>query len=114
MRGKRLKVTLRLLTMRSSFKRAQYLKKHNIFRHIGENCSIVNWVLPLYPQIIKLGDNVHIASNVGFVTHDITHLILNHSELAKSVGVNDFGKNSVALKSGIMFLWDLAHGFFTM
>ncbi len=86
MRGKRLKVTLRLLTMRSSFKRAQYLKEHNIFRHIGENCSIMNWALPLYPQLIKLGDNVHIASNVGFVTHDIAHLMLNHSELAKSVG----------------------------
>ena len=85
MKGNRLKITLKLLTIRSSFGRASYLKKHNILGTIGECCSIMNYVLPLYPKLIRLGNNVHIASNVGFVTHDITHLMLNRSEYAKSM-----------------------------
>ena len=113
MRGKRLKITLRLLTMRSSFKRARYLKKHNVFRSIGENCSIMNWSLPLYPELIRFGDNVYIASNVGFVTHDITHLMLNRSELAKSLGgVNVSRRNSAVLTLGTMFSWDQVPEFY--
>lgn len=119
MRGKRLKITLRLLTMRSSFKRARYLKEHNVFRSIGENCSIMNWSLPLYPELIRFGDNVYIASNVGFVTHDITHLMLNRSELAKSLGGGkrfqeklgciDIGDN-VFMGSGTRILYNVKIG----
>lgn len=66
----------------------------------------MNWVLPLYPELIRLGNNVHIASNVGFVTHDITYLMLNHSEFAKSLGgeINGFRKNLDVYILEIMFL----------
>ncbi len=82
MQGKRLRITLRLMLIRSSIARAEYLKKKNVFRSIGNNCSIMNRTLPLYPELIRFGNNVHIASNVGFVTHDITHNMLNKCELA--------------------------------
>jgi len=86
MRGKRLRITLRLMLMRSSVTRAEYLKKKSVFRGMGNNCSIMNRSLPLYPELIRLGNNVHIASNVGFVTHDITNHMLNRNDKAKSMG----------------------------
>lgn len=86
MRGKRLQITLRLWTIRSSFKRADYLKKCNVFAGIGQGGSIQKRSSPLYPNLIKIGDNVQIASNVGFVTHDITHIMLNRFGMAKSLG----------------------------
>lgn len=33
--------------------------------------------MPLYPELISLHDNVFIASNVSFLTHDIAHRMLN-------------------------------------
>lgn len=86
MRGRRLRITLRLWTIRSSFARADYLKRCNVFAGIGEGCSIQKRSLPLYPNLIRIGNNVQIASNVGFVTHDITHSMLNRSDVAKSLG----------------------------
>ena len=77
MKGKRLKETLRMWSIRSSIKRVNYLKKHHIFGAIGENCTIMDRTIPLYANLIKLGNNVKIASNVRFVTHDITFRMLN-------------------------------------
>lgn len=118
MRGKRLFITLKLFSIRSSFKRARYLKNNKIFRSIGENCSIMNRTLPLYPELIKLGDNVHVASNVGFVTHDITHLMLNRAELAKSLSQKKFQEklgcieigNNVFIGSGTRILYNVRIG----
>lgn len=77
MRGKRLLQTLRLYTILSSAKRTKYLKDNGIFGSIGDNCNIMNRKVPLYAKLIKLGNNVRIASNVTFVTHDVTHTMLN-------------------------------------
>ena len=33
--------------------------------------------LSLNPELIYIGDNVRIASNVSFITHDVTHNMLN-------------------------------------
>lgn len=38
--------------------------------------------IPLYANLIRLGNNVHLASNVTFVTHDITHKMLNRCPAA--------------------------------
>ena len=77
MRGKRLRQTLHMYMLLSSYKRTQYLKKQGIFAAIGENCSIMDRKIPLYANLIKIGNNVHIASKVDFITHDITHAMLN-------------------------------------
>lgn len=77
MRGERLRHTIRLFTILTSTKRTEYLKKKNVFGAIGNNCNIMNRIVPLYPKLIKLGNNVRLASNVTFVTHDISHFMLN-------------------------------------
>ena len=54
------------------------MRMHHIYGSIGENCSIQKRKIPLYSNLIFLHDNVNIASNVGFVTHDIIHQMLNN------------------------------------
>lgn len=78
MRGQRMWQTLRLCTILSATKRAQYYKDKSIFHSMGEKCLIMDRKVPLYAKLISLGNNVQIASNVHFNTHDITHLMLNN------------------------------------
>ncbi len=77
MRGKRLRQTLHMYLTLSPHKRTQYLKDNKVFASIGDNCSIMDRKIPLYANLIKLGNNVHIASHVDFIPHDIIHVMLN-------------------------------------
>ncbi len=61
----------------SAKKRTEFMRKHRLYGAIGENCSIQKRKLPLYSNLVFLHNNVIIASNVGFVTHDIIHTMLN-------------------------------------
>lgn len=90
MRGKRLRHTLRLWTISLPRKRVKYIKEQNIFYSMGDNCSIMSRTVPLYSKLIKLGDNVHLASNVSLVTHDITHVMLNKSQYIHSIVGDDY------------------------
>lgn len=47
--------------------------------------------VPLYPHLIRIHNNVRLASNVTFATHDITHFMLNklpgsHGKYLETVG----------------------------
>ena len=59
-------------------RRTEFMRKHHIYGSIGQNCLIQKKKIPLYSNLIFIHDNVNIASNVGFVTHDIIHLMLNN------------------------------------
>ena len=61
----------------SAKKRTEFMRKHHLYGAIGNNCSIQKRKLPLYSNLVFLHNNVKIASNVGFVTHDIIHTMLN-------------------------------------
>ncbi len=63
--------------MMSSIKRVNYLRTNHIFGEIGENVTIMDRKIPLYAKLIRIHNNVRLASNVTFATHDITHLVLN-------------------------------------
>ena len=67
----------RMLTIRDGVKRTAYLKKRNVYAGIGENVMIQSRKIPLYPELIRIGNNVRMASNVLFVTHDVVHNMLN-------------------------------------
>ena len=64
--------------MMSSVKRVDYLRRNHIFGEIGKNVTIMDRKIPLYANLIRIHDNVRIASNVTFATHDITHYMLNN------------------------------------
>lgn len=87
MNFKRLFTTFRLCTVRGGAKgRAEYLRKARVFAEMGENCTIMQRRVPLYPNLISLGSNVHTASNVNFVPHDVTHQMLNQYITDEGIG----------------------------
>lgn len=59
-------------------KRADFARKRGIYTQIGENVSIQPRVVPLYSELIRFHNNIAVARNVDFCTHDIIHRVLNH------------------------------------
>ena len=59
------------LSIMSQTKRPKYLKKKQIFAEFGENCKWASKLIPSEPYLVKIHNNVNIASNVTFCTHDI-------------------------------------------
>lgn len=78
MNWNRARHTIGMCLQQSGQKRAKYLKKHGIFRHIGDHCMVMFRKVPLYPRAISLGNNVWIASGVSLVPHDAIHHMLNY------------------------------------
>lgn len=120
MHGKRMLQTLRLCTILSAAKRTQYYKEQKIFYSMGENCLVMDRKVPLYAKLISLGNNVQIASNVHFITHDITHRMLNYMEeeaapgkkgkkYLEKVGCIEIGDN-VFIGSGTNILYNVRIG----
>ncbi|MGN0580802.1 MAG: acyltransferase [Ruminococcus sp.] len=73
----RIRHTLALHLIMTGGKRAEYIKKHHVFANMGENCIVMFRKVPLHSKLISIGNNVRIASNVTFVTHDVIHKMLN-------------------------------------
>ena len=72
--------TLRLHMIMTGSGRANYIRDHKLFHHVGDRCMFMFRKLPLYSELISVGNNVHFASNVTLVTHDVTHVMLNRSD----------------------------------
>ncbi len=116
MKLKRLWQSFRLLTIKSSTARTEYIRKKNVYGAIGENCTIQKRKVPLYANLIRIGNNVHIASNVSFLTHDVSYHVLNNiPEIRKRGGVQErigcieIGDN-VFIGSGTHILYDTKIG----
>ena len=119
MRGERLKHTVRLMGIASAEGRADYLRKHQVFAHIGDQTSFMPRIVPLYANLISLGDNVGIASHVSFDTHDGIHRILNwysqklpqnrQHEFRESIGCIEIG-NNVFVAEGCHIFYDVKIG----
>ena len=88
MKVKRLIHSIALIFLRSGKKRADYLKKHHIFGYIGENCNFGPLLIPLYPELIKLHNNVIVHRKAVLVPHDMVNIFLK-----RAVPSEDFGPN---------------------
>ena len=114
---KRVWTQLRMFTFSSGVKRTAYLKKKGIFGSIGEKCMIQSRKVPLYPELIYIGNNVRIASNVCFITHDVSHNMLNNLPESKTGGYKYAEKkgkiiigNNVFIGANTMLLYDVVIG----
>lgn len=77
MKMDRLWLSLRLCLARDGYKRAKIAKKAKVYKYIGNNVMIQPRKIPLYSQLICFHNNIQVASKVTFITHDVTHNILN-------------------------------------
>ena len=75
---KRAWYSFRLLLISSGVRRTELLKRKNVFGAIGSNVMIQPRKIPLYAERIFIGNNVRVASNVTFITHDVIHNMLNN------------------------------------
>ena len=106
-RIKRYLTLLRIFLCGGGYTRATYLKKKHYFNKMGEHCYLQPWNFGTEPYLISLGNNVHIASGVTFVNHDITALMFQYMDKNLSyqerkgpisIGNNVFvGANSIIL-----------------
>lgn len=104
---------LRLYTIRSSMKRAEYMKKHGLFHSVGDRVMITSRKIPLYAKLISIGSNVWMASGVEFIPHDVTHYMLNGMndghKYQEKIGCIDIG-NNVFIGAGAKILYDVKVG----
>ena len=93
----RIKHTVGMYLSSTGMKRANYLRKHQILHHVGDNCMVMMRKIPLYPHLISLGNNVWIAAQVSFVPHDVIHRMLNNKfdtdEFQENLGCIDIKDN---------------------
>lgn len=75
---KRRIILLRLQLCKDGKERCNMLKKNNVFAHIGEHCWYEPRRLPSEPQLVSLGNNVNIATDVAILNHDIIFHLINN------------------------------------
>ena len=96
--SKKLFLTLKIMLEGDGYKRADYLKKQNMFAMFGERIYWYPRKLPSDPEMIYLHNNIKIATGVYFCTHDIMELMFNDNqncinELKKSVKKEKFKRH---------------------
>lgn len=106
-RIKRYILMLIILIKKGGYKRARYLKKIGYFKRQGDHCFFQPFNFGSEPYLISFGNNVHVASKVTFITHDVTSLMYNYMDDSNNykmrygdicVGNNVFiGSNSTIL-----------------
>lgn len=109
-------------------KRVQFMRA--LFAGYGDHVSYFPKIMPLYPELIKFGCNIVVASGVHFVTHDAIHKVLNNiyfGGFKEKVGCIEIGDNvfiganatimynirigsNVIIGAGTMVLSDLESG----
>ena len=104
---------LRTFLHGGGYKRAEFLRKHQYFKTQGEHCYLQPWNFGTEPHMISFGDNVHVASNVTFINHDITCMMFNYMDKGHRYkarrGEIKIGSN-VFIGAGSQILYDVTIG----
>ena len=87
MKLKRLYQILQLWTIPSDSGRALWAKKNNIYAGVGENVRIMDRKIPLYANLIRFHNNIQVASDVSFITHDAIMSVYNADNQQSKIGV---------------------------
>lgn len=66
--------------IRGGYSRASFLRKKHFFKTQGDHCYFQPWNFGTEPYLISFGNNVHVASGVTFVNHDITALMFRYMD----------------------------------
>lgn len=77
------------ISVMGSHRRTDFLKKSGIFAEFGDHCYYCCRKIPEEPYLVKLHNNVVIAANVNFITHDVIN-----DMLARKIGAAPGGQLS--------------------
>ncbi len=95
------------------YQRASRLKKIHHFHHQGDHCYFTPYNYGTEPHLLSFGNNVHIASGVRFVTHDISammfHTLDPDTVYSNRVGTISVG-NDVFIGANATILYDVCIG----
>ena len=67
---------IKFMLLKNGVERAKYLKKKNILDCMGDNCLYQPYKIPMDPKLVRIHNNVYIAANVSFITHDTSRNML--------------------------------------
>lgn len=74
---KKLMIIIRLSITNGGRKKAKYLKSLNVFKEFGENNFWYSRIVPSDMELISVHNNVKVATDVYFCTHDVLHDLFN-------------------------------------
>ena len=74
---RKLMIIFRLSITNGGRKKAQYLKSLNVFKEFGENNFWYSRIVPSDMKLISVHNNVKVATDVYFCTHDVLHDLFN-------------------------------------
>lgn len=77
---KRIMISAKMIMTRNGWKKAEWLKKHKVFYHIGEHCYYHPNILPAEPSLVYLHDNVVISTGVRLITHSAMSCVFNRED----------------------------------
>jgi acetyltransferase-like isoleucine patch superfamily enzyme len=95
-------VSIRLFFISNSYKRADYLKKKNIFHSIGENVLYQPIKLPSEPYLVSIGNNVKISANVSLITHDVIQSMLKRTGMYEVDENNLFYMGKIVINDNVV------------
>ena len=82
---------------------AAYLKKKQVFYEFGENCKWASRFIPAEPYLVKIHNNVRVAANVTFCTHDIIDgMLKNCSQYASDKDKYRFSMGTIEVFDNVM------------
>ncbi len=101
-------INLKLLLLRNGMKRGAYLKKIGIFKKFGNDVWYQPYKIPTQPKLVKIGNNVRIATDVLFLEHDVISGMLNKkyntNEYKDFLGTIEIGDNTFVRGGGNPFV----------
>lgn len=89
MKAKRLIQSIAMLFLRNGRKRAAWLKKHHVLGGIGEDCYWGPTLMPVYPELIKLHNNVVVHGKAKLIPHDMINVFLKRAFPGEDFGYDE-------------------------
>lgn len=91
-------IMLRLMFFKHGLQAAEYLRSKHIFKSMGTDCAYHAKKIPSEPELIEMGNNVHISADVRFITHDIIGDMFNRAPELNGGYLYPFYKGGITIK----------------
>lgn len=92
---------MRLLFCQTIEKKSEILKKKDIFGSMGEHCFWHPIKLPANPENVFLGNNVLVATDVYFCTHDLLRYVFNGDKSLVKNDSTNFSYGNIVVEDNV-------------